>query len=408
LYLQQLKDRLGEQAIENISVPAQRTEEPIWELLSSWAGNGSIKLSIPGNATNPSPKNSSTNVTKTPTLSWTSGIDATSHNIYFGTMNPPQFIQNQTDTNFNPGEIEKNLIYYWRIDEKNNIGITKGKVWSFSYQTNLFTDTIYVIADSYVHGEENVNNNFGTEARLIVKSNNLEKYIRETFLKFDLSSIDSQVTEATLSLKVSKDVSDVTHKVNFVSDDSWTENKITYNTKPSIGITIDTKLVPPIDEWIKFSVTSQVQTEIQNDKTISFVISESSLNHYASYYSKESSQDLSPKLIITYGKSVSVKKKENTLPLSFSLNQNYPNPFNPVTTIRYTIHVGTRHDLFLQHIQLNVYDILGSKVATLLNKKQKVGNYEVTFNAENLPSGIYYCRLKSRSFSKTIKMLLIK
>jgi len=91
---------------------------------------------------------------------------------------------------------------------------------------------------------------------------------------------------------------------------------------------------------------------------------------------------------------------------NFSLNQNYPNPFNPSTTIKYSIPaVQTDGGDF---VTLKVYDILGHEVATLVNKQQKSGNYEVQFDAYNLTSGIYFYKLTTGTFSESRKMILIK
>ncbi len=108
-------------------------------------------------------------------------------------------------------------------------------------------------------------------------------------------------------------------------------------------------------------------------------------------------------------------KGTNNQPIKFELFPNYPNPFpvdarssTPTTTIKYSIPaVGTAHELSLQ-TRLIVYDILGRKVATLVNKTQAPGNYSVQFNAENLPSGIYFYTLQAGSFVKTRKMILLK
>ena len=90
---------------------------------------------------------------------------------------------------------------------------------------------------------------------------------------------------------------------------------------------------------------------------------------------------------------------------NFELFQNYPNPFNPSTTIKYSIHGNVEA---LRATSLRVYDILGNEVATLVNQNQKPGNYEVTFNAKNLSSGIYFYRLHVGSFSKNRKLVLLK
>ncbi|MGA2916669.1 MAG: metallophosphoesterase [Sedimentisphaerales bacterium] len=86
-----------------------------------------------GQATNPSPANGATNVSLNPTLSWTAGQGAASHNVYFGTTSPGTFQGNQGGTTFNPGTLTANITYYWRIDEviDSNTVIT-GTVWSFT------------------------------------------------------------------------------------------------------------------------------------------------------------------------------------------------------------------------------------------------------------------------------------
>ncbi len=99
---------------------------------------------------------------------------------------------------------------------------------------------------------------------------------------------------------------------------------------------------------------------------------------------------------------------EYTPPKEYVLNQNYPNPFNPSTTIKYSIPVETHRGVLLQRVSLKIYDILGREVATLVNKNQKVGNYEVVFNASNLTSGTYFYRITAGEFSKTMKFILLK
>jgi hypothetical protein len=85
----------------------------------------------------------------------------------------------------------------------------------------------------------------------------------------------------------------------------------------------------------------------------------------------------------------------------FNLSQNYPNPFNPTTNIKYQI---TNNKL----VTLKIFDILGKEVETLVNEKQNAGTYEVTFNASQYSSGIYFYKLTTDNFSDTKKMLMIK
>jgi hypothetical protein len=81
--------------------------------------------------------------------------------------------------------------------------------------------------------------------------------------------------------------------------------------------------------------------------------------------------------------------------------QNYPNPFNPTTIIRYQLPTASM-------VQLEVFDVLGKKVASLVNSAQAAGDYSVTFNASNLASGVYFYRLQAGNFVQTKKMLFIK
>ncbi|MDR3667563.1 MAG: T9SS type A sorting domain-containing protein [Ignavibacteriaceae bacterium] len=88
-------------------------------------------------------------------------------------------------------------------------------------------------------------------------------------------------------------------------------------------------------------------------------------------------------------------------PNTFSLEQNYPNPFNPSTTINYSLSKAGK-------VRLSVYDMTGSKVATIVNENKPAGSYTVHFNGRNLASGIYLYRLESGTYSAVRKFILLK
>ena len=96
-----------------------------------------------------------------------------------------------------------------------------------------------------------------------------------------------------------------------------------------------------------------------------------------------------------------VEKNQSVIPNDFSLSQNFPNPFNPTTLISYKLKETSR-------VQLKVFNILGNEVETLVNEQKPAGNYEITWNALNLPSGVYFYRLQAGSFIDTKKMVLLK
>jgi hypothetical protein len=87
--------------------------------------------------------------------------------------------------------------------------------------------------------------------------------------------------------------------------------------------------------------------------------------------------------------------------VEYSLNQNYPNPFNPSTTIEFSIPEQ-------QLVNLSVYNLIGEKVATIVNDMMESGSHNLEFNASNLASGIYLVKMSSGSFSEVIKINLLK
>lgn len=88
---------------------------------------------LPGAAQTPVPADLATDVAETSALNWTAGANATSHDVYFGTVNPPAFVGNQATTTFDPaGDLARGATYYWKIEERNAAGVTPGAVWQFT------------------------------------------------------------------------------------------------------------------------------------------------------------------------------------------------------------------------------------------------------------------------------------
>jgi photosystem II stability/assembly factor-like uncharacterized protein len=93
--------------------------------------------------------------------------------------------------------------------------------------------------------------------------------------------------------------------------------------------------------------------------------------------------------------------KNTEIPKEFKLYQNYPNPFNPSSKIKYQLSKS-------EYVMINVYDISGKTVKTLVNEKQNAGTYEVKMDASGLSSGVYFYRINAGEFSDVKKMMLVK
>ncbi len=98
---------------------------------------------------------------------------------------------------------------------------------------------------------------------------------------------------------------------------------------------------------------------------------------------------------------IGIEPINNIVPEKFALMQNYPNPFNPETKISFSIPKKS-------FVEVKVFDALGREVTVLLNEEVNAGNYNVNFNATSYPSGIYFYRLSTGSFTETKKMILLK
>ncbi len=111
----------------------------------------------------------------------------------------------------------------------------------------------------------------------------------------------------------------------------------------------------------------------------------------------------------TFGNPSGIININSNVPDKFVLSQNYPNPFNPSTVIKFNIPLsrGVAESRGVS-VQLKMYDILGKEVTTLVNQNLQPGSYEVTWDAANEPSGVYFYKLKAGKYTETKKMLLVK
>ncbi len=193
-----------------------------------------------------------------------------------------------------------------------------------------------------------------------------------------------------------------------------------YLLMPAVIFPVDTTGTPrnPPVLWHSSIAASSYRLQLGTDDLFSTVVIDSTvsdtllqlpvLNADTKYYwhvaalNASDTGGFSVPASFTTGASIAtdVRKLEG-MPAEFELRQNYPNPFNPTTVISYQLSAAS-------DVTLSVFDILGREVATLVNGKQTAGYYDVTFDASNLPSGVYFYRLQAGSYNETMKLMLLK
>ncbi len=98
---------------------------------------------------------------------------------------------------------------------------------------------------------------------------------------------------------------------------------------------------------------------------------------------------------------IGIKKEQGIVPESFSLQQNYPNPFNSTTNIKFQIPKSGK-------VKLKIFDLTGKEIKLLINENLSSGVYEISYDAGELPSGIYFYKLECDDFTQTKKMIVVK
>lgn len=128
--------------------------------------NTALNVGVAGQAANVSPANAATNVGLPTSLNWNPGACTQSHDVYFGTTNPPALIGNQISATYNPGTLLPNTTYYWRIDEKNSVGTTTGVVWNFT--TAIASSVEEDMGSGGIHISKNYPNPFNEQTNIDV------------------------------------------------------------------------------------------------------------------------------------------------------------------------------------------------------------------------------------------------
>jgi len=153
---------------------------------------------------------------------------------------------------------------------------------SVSFTVNDSTPTVVYdsinvspTADAYVRGGTYATTNYGTSPDLVINKSGAADFTREDLLKFDLSNISANINRAKLKLvarNANTAVASTSWNVSYVSDDSWTENGVTWNTKPATGASLAVQTGQATGSSVEWDITNQVLSELNGDKVLSLNI----------------------------------------------------------------------------------------------------------------------------------------
>ncbi len=256
--------------------------------------------------------------------------------------------------------------------------------------------TLDALHDTYVSAAAS-STNFGAALALLEQGGAAP--IR-TYLRFDLGGITAPVLLAKLSLRVTTtDVGGGT--VALVSDTQWTENAVTWNTAPALGLPLVQMPQSSRDGTIAANVTPTVQND--PDRQVAFALTTPAAG-LGGYHSKEDGQP--PRLVLVVESAPTDAAVPTAGAMTLELQRGLPNPFNPATSLVYTLPTGGR-------ALLTVHDVQGHRIATLVNALQNPGSHRAAWDGRGtdgamLASGVYLVRLAFNGNTRTKKIVLAR
>lgn len=343
--------------------------------------------------------------------------------LYFGTHpDSLELISTYSVPGYYPGPLVMGETYYWRVDLENAVGITQGDLWQFTMEI-----PIYLKAD-YLQTEDS-DGIVSIEAEAFTDSANIGDHAWHLIT-------DPTGYSGTGAMQILPDDGDfcnsfysdrcsvLNYAVNFIKTGThyiWIRaySKDGNDNVFHVGINgIEDRAGARIGnfagtgqwEWLNGAATSAQEIR-------TFEVEAVGIQQVNLWYGRDGA--IADKIVLTtnpdyvptgmgpeWTKTAIETTGKTHVPVDFELRQNYPNPFNPETTFGYSVPEAS-------HVSLMVYDILGRKVATLVNERKEMGAYSIQWNAKSenmndLASGVYYARLIAGDFSKSVKILYLK
>lgn len=279
--------------------------------------------------------------------------------------------------------------------------------------TFIATDDAYIRAGVYADSNWNLSWTLpGDALRIRSLATNVDNW-RRTYVRFDITSYTGPVASAKLQMWVDRAVNSnpptgsVLDRADIftVADDNWNESTITWNNAPPrveylTSQIFNRRVTADPDTMYEWDVTSYVQAEYAGNQLISFFLVDTiDANQTDLRMFSRETFGFEPALVIS--PTTDVPTNNHAVPEGFLLGQNYPNPFNPATVITFALPSE-------EIVRLEVVDVLGRVVSTLLDEKRSPGEHAVSFDVGNLGSGVYFYTMSAGKFRDTKRMLVLR
>lgn len=405
----------------------------------------------PAYASQPLPDDGESSVYILPELRWTPGAETTSHDVYFGTTNPPPFVGNKEDSIYLPGILEYNTTYYWQVNEVNDSGTTVGDIWYFTTVEAMVLaahwkldenagDDIYDYSGNHLNGH--CNNMDGTGWIPGILGHALQFDGTDDFiLVYPYPFIDFANQDFSISFWLKQSVTDrsmtyiikespiilgsmkrygvyydhLDHQVVFeISNDETASMAMAPDTNFITGEWVHVVAVRNTitDSLLLYADTKLLGAAYENTDDIPHV---DQIIIGASHYSWENTYfegALDDIRIYKYAmndediKSIynevitGIKDLRGPVTCDTELNI-YPNPVTAEATITYAM---TRKE----KVRLSVYSLTGREIEVLADQIKPAGKHTCKFDVSKLNRGVYILKLQTDSGIKTNKILNLK
>lgn len=384
-----------------------------------------------------SPANGSVNIPLTPLLDWSDITSALKYRLQVSAVNT--FVTTIVDDsgltasqyNVTSGLLSYNTGYYWRVSVKTGTSWSAfSNAWSFTTVTALGSPVL----------QQPLNKDTGVAVTTLFKWSNVAgatsyRLQVSAFSNFSVLWIDKYVTDTAYqtpngvlaynsryfwkvkSLRAGDSSSFSNPNYFFTKIFPYTVDMPEFESTRILDlsglISTDTKASYSI-EFCKDTLFNQLASKLNDVKSEKIALSLEAFDEYSTYFWRVCLNGPKPvyseirvlETYITKHTQLMSLRTGSQIPDKYALYQNYPNPFNPVCRIRFDIPENGKSKT--EFAKLVIYDLIGREIAVLVNGNLEAGTYEVNWNAEEMPSGIYIYRIKTASFTDTKKMVLLK